>query len=86
MDIVFLRIKDKVARKLKQFFEFKEEPKVIGIDRKANTEIKTCIRDYFKNEGIKIQCTVGYALQQNGIAEGLSKALWAEALNKENHV
>ena len=37
------------------------------------------LQDYLKPEGIKFECTVGYASEQNGIAERKNRSLMEAA-------
>lgn len=50
------------------------KPKIFRSDRGTEYMSKK-IQDYFKSEGIIFQCTVGYAPEQNGIAERMNRTL-----------
>ena len=74
-----IRSKDEVTKTFIEYIEsvktqFKVKPKVIRTDR-GGEYLNKEFQDYLKKEGIKSQCTVGYAPQQNGIAERKNRTL-----------
>lgn len=78
-EISFIKQKSEVAKKLIEYVErvktkFGKKPKVIRSDRGGEY---TCneVQTYLRQEGIKFQCTVGYAPEQNGIAERKNRSL-----------
>lgn len=78
-EIFFIKQKSEVATKLIEYVErvktkFGTKPKVIRSDRGSEY---TCteVQSYLRKEGIKFQCTVGYAPEQNGIAERKNRSL-----------
>lgn len=81
--VYFIKQKSEVAEKLIQFVEkvktkFSKKPKVIRSDR--GTEYTNHrVQEYLKSEGIAFECTVGYAPQQNGIAERKNRSLMEAA-------
>ena len=75
----FIKNKSDVADKVVEYVEnvktrFGKTPKVLRSDRGGEY---TCgkVQDYLKKQGIEFQCTVGYAPQQNGIAERKNRSL-----------
>lgn len=82
-EIFFIKQKSEVFGKLKEFVErvsnqFKKKPKVIRSDR-GSEYINKDIQEYLVNNGIKFECTVGYAPEQNGIAERKNRSLMEAA-------
>ncbi len=77
--VFFLRKKSDVCEKLIEFVEnvktqFHKTPKVFRSDR-GGEYLNDNVQKYLKNNGIDFQCTVGYAPQQNGIAERKNRTL-----------
>lgn len=78
-EVKFLREKNEAANETKQYIErmktqFGKKPKTLRSDR--GTEYLTEeLQQYLRNEGIKSECTVGYAPEQNGIAERKNRTL-----------
>ena len=77
--VYFIKNKSDVADKVVEYVEnvktrFGKTPKVLRSDRGGEY---TCgkVQDYLKKQGIEFQCTVGYAPQQNGIAERKNRSL-----------
>ena len=77
--VYFIKNKSDVADKVIEYVEnvktrFGKTPKVLRSDRGGEY---TCgkVQDYLKKQGIEFQCTVGYAPQQNGIAERKNRSL-----------
>lgn len=73
-EIYFIRHKDEVKTKLKEYVamvqnQIGKTPKIIRCDRGGEYLDEHGVQDFLKQEGIKFQCTVGYASQQNGKAE-----------------
>lgn len=77
--VYFMRNKSDVFEKLREFVEnvktkFHLKPKVVRSDR-GGEYLNENVQKYLKSEGIEFQCTVGYAPQQNGIAERKNRSL-----------
>ena len=75
----FLRTKNEVAEKAIDFFEkmktqIGRKPKVFRSDRGGEYMCEK-FQSYLRNEGIRFQCTVGYAPEQNGIAQRKNRTL-----------
>lgn len=76
---IFLRNKNEVAEKAINYIEklktqIGRKPKVFRSDRGGEYMCEK-FQSYLRNEGIRFQCTVGYALEQNGIAERMNRTL-----------
>jgi transposase InsO family protein len=77
--VEFIREKSEVAQVTINFIEslktqFGRKPKVFRTDR-GTEYLNATLQDYLKKEGIRPQCTVGYAPEQNGIAERKNRTL-----------
>lgn len=78
-EIHFMRSKDETKEKVIQFVEkmktqFGKKPKIFRSD-KGGEYMCHDLQTYLRNEGIAYQCTVGYAPQQNGVAERKNRTL-----------
>lgn len=78
-EVKFLRQKSEVASRTIQFIEslkvkFASKPKVFRSDQ-GTEYINNHLQDYFQDQGIHIQYTVGYAPEQNGVAERKNRTL-----------
>lgn len=77
--VYYIREKSEVPRVSIEYIEmlktqFGEKPKVFRTDR--GTEfVNSKLQGYLRKEGIKAQCTVGYAPEQNGVAERKNRTL-----------
>ena len=81
--LFFLKNKSEVCDRFKQYVEqvktsFGKKPKVLRCDR-GGEYTGNALQDYLKQEGIKFECTVGYASEQNGIAERKNRSLMEAA-------
>lgn len=81
--VEFIREKGEVPDKAIEFLnfvntQFKRYPKVFRTDR-GSEYLNGKLRNYLKEKGIKTQCTVGYAPQQNGVAERKNRTLMEAA-------
>lgn len=82
-EVEFLRKKEEAATETKNFIEkiktqFGRKPKNFRTDR--GTEfLNGTLESYFKKEGINTQYTVGYAPEQNGVAERKNRTLMEAA-------
>jgi len=77
--VYFIKNKSDVAEKVFEYVEnvktkFGKTPKIIRSDRGGEYR-NAKVQDYFRKQGIEFQCTVGYAPQQNGIAERKNRSL-----------
>lgn len=77
--VYFIKNKSDVAEKVVEYVEnvktrFGKTPKIFRSDR-GGEYTSGKVQDYLKQEGIEFQCTVGYAPQQNGIAERKNRTL-----------
>lgn len=82
-EVRFLRTKDEVQEESIWFIEriktrFGRKPKVFRSDRGLEY-LNDKLQTYLKREGIKSECTVGYAPEQNGIAERKNRTLMEAA-------
>lgn len=78
-EVYFMKSKDQAATVIKQFVEKLKnqtgrKPKVLRSDR-GTEYLNQQVQKYLADEGIKFQCTVGYAPQQNGYAERKNRTL-----------
>lgn len=82
-EVEFLRKKSEAAAASKNYIEklktqFGRKPKAFRTDR--GTEfLNESMESYLKKEGIKMQHTVGYAAEQNGVAERKNRTLMEAA-------
>lgn len=77
--IKFIKEKSEVPTRVKQFIEqvkvqFEKKPKIFRTDR-GTEYMNQDLQNYLLNQGIKFQCTVGYAPEQNGVAERKNRTL-----------
>lgn len=77
--LYFIREKSEVPQKTMEYIEFMKtqigrKPKVLRTDR-GTEYMNHTLQEYLKNEGIKFQCTVGYAPEQNGVAERKNRTI-----------
>lgn len=77
--LYFIREKSEVPEKVMEFFEYLKtqtgkKVKVLRTDR-GTEYLNDRLQNYLKREGIKFECTVGYAPEQNGIAERKNRTL-----------
>lgn len=82
-DVVLIREKSEVADVTIQYIErmktqFGRKPKIFRSDRGTEYTVEK-LQLYLRNEGIKFECTVGYAPEQNGIAERKNRTLMEAA-------
>jgi transposase InsO family protein len=78
-NVEFLRRKSEVPDKAIAFIEnlktqLNQKPKIFRSDR-AGEYLSDKMQSYLAKEGIRFQCTVGYAPEQNGIAERKNRTL-----------
>lgn len=78
-EVQFLREKSEAAEITIQYIEkmknqIGKKPKVFRSDR-GTEYLNGKLQEYLKKEGIKFQCTVGYAPEQNGVAERMNRTL-----------
>lgn len=78
-EVRFIKQKSEVPNQVIQFIEaikvqFRLKPKIFRSDR-GTEYTNRVLQDYLRNQGIKFQCTVGYAPEQNGIAERKNRTL-----------
>ena len=78
-EVRFIKEKSEVPFKVIEFIEsikvqFGRKPKIFRSDR-GTEYLNVKLQDYFKKEGIKTQTTVGYAPEQNGVAERKNRTL-----------
>lgn len=77
--VYFIREKSEVPRIAMEYIEFVKtqigrKPKTLRTDR-GTEYLNNQLQSYLKQEGIKFECTVGYAPEQNGIAERKNRTL-----------
>ena len=77
--VFFIKNKSDVAENVKNYVKsvktrFGKTPKVLRSDR-GGEYMSSEVQDFLKEEGIEFECTVGYAPQQNGIAERKNRSL-----------
>lgn len=82
-EVYFLKTKAEADIKVKYFVEkmktfFGKKPKILRSDR-GGEYMSNRLQEYLANEGIQFQSTVGYAPQQNGIAERKNRTLMEAA-------
>lgn len=78
-EVDFITKKSEVTEKTIQFIErmktqLGKKPKIFRSDQ-GTEYMDQRLQSYLRNEGIKTQCTVGYAPEQNGIAERKNRTL-----------
>lgn len=78
-EVKLIREKSEAARKTIEFVEMLKtqtgrKMKILRTDR-GKEYLNDCLQSYLKREGIKFQCTVGYAPEQNGVAERRNRTL-----------
>lgn len=81
--VYFMKTKDEAARHIRHFIEGMKtlkgmKPKVLRSDR-GGEYLNQEVQQYLLNEGIKFECTVGYAPQQNGVSERKNRTLMEAA-------
>lgn len=77
--LYFIREKSEVPQKAIEYIEFMKtqigrKPKILRSDR-GTEYVNSTLQNYLKKEGIKFQCTAGYAPEQNGIAERKNRTI-----------
>lgn len=77
--VYFMRTKDEAAGYVKYFIERMKtlkglKPKTLRSDR-GGEYVNKEVQQYLMNEGIKFECTVGYAPEQNGVSERKNRTL-----------
>lgn len=82
-EVEFLREKSEATKFTIEFIErvktqLRRKPKIFRTDQGGEYNSNE-LRSYLKKEGIKFQCTVGYAPEQNGIAERKNRTLMEAA-------
>lgn len=82
-EVILIREKSEVADVTIQYIErmktqFGRKPKIFRSDRGTEFTVEK-LQLYLRNEGIKFECTVGYAPEQNGIAERKNRTLMEAA-------
>lgn len=82
-EIRLLREKREVAGKTINFIEYLKtqtgrKPKIFRSD-KGTEYINKTLQNYLEKEGIKFECTVGYAPEQNGVSERKNRTLMEAA-------
>lgn len=82
-EVAFLKTKDQAAQKTIEFIERMKtrtgyKPEILRTDR-GTEYLCNHLQDYLRNEGIKHECTVGYAPEQNGVAERKNRTLMEAA-------
>ena len=78
-EVKFLREKSDVTNETIEYIErmktqLGRKPKIFRSDR-GGEYLNNKLQSYFRQEGIKFQCTVGFAPEQNGIAERKNRTL-----------
>lgn len=78
-EVKFIREKREVADETINYIErmktqLNRKPKIFRSDRGTEYLVDR-LQEYLKNEGIKFECTVGYAPEQNGMAERKNRTL-----------
>lgn len=78
-EVFFLREKSEVPKVAMEYIEklktqFGRKPKIFRTDR-GTEYINERLQSYLSKEGIRYECTVGYAPEQNGIAERKNRTL-----------
>lgn len=78
-EVYFLHSKDQAASKIKEYVErlknsMGRKPKILRCDR-GREYVNKDVQKYLADEGIRMQCTVGYAPEQNGAAERMNRTL-----------
>lgn len=81
--VEFLRERSEVPTLVIQYVErmktqLGKKPKTFRTDR-GTEYMGSKLQDYLKKEGIQFQCTVGYAPEQNGVAERMNRTLMEAA-------
>lgn len=81
--VYMMRNKSEVFEKLVQYVEtmktqLKLKPMILRFDR-GKEYLNDNVKKYLENEGIRMQCTVGYAPEQNGISERLNRTIMEAA-------
>lgn len=77
--LYFIREKSEVPQVAMNYIEYMKtqlgkKPKILRTDRGTEYNNKT-LQNYLRNQGIKYQCTVGYAPEQNGVAERKNRTI-----------
>lgn len=77
--LYFIRAKSEVPEIAIEYIEFLKtqtgkKPKTLRTDR-GTEYLNNRLQSYLRKEGIKFECTVGYAPEQNGIAERKNRTL-----------
>jgi len=78
-EVYFIRDRSEVPTKVIEYVERMKtqtgrKPKIFRTDR-ATEYMGEKLQSYLRREGIKFQCTVGYAPEQNGVAERKNRTL-----------
>ena len=78
-EVKFIKEKSEVPQKVIQFIErikvqFGRKPKIFRTDR-GTEYLNETLQYYLRSEGIQMQTTVGYAPEQNGVAERKNRTL-----------
>lgn len=78
-EVKFIKEKSEVPQKVIEFIEsikvqFRRKPKIFRSDR-GTEYLNQVLQSYLRKEGIKTQTTVGYAPEQNGVAERKNRTL-----------
>lgn len=78
-EVQLMREKSEAPRLIIEYIEkmktqLGKKPKIFRSDR-GTEYMSRNLQEYFKKEGIKFQCTVGYAPEQNGVAERMNRTL-----------
>lgn len=82
-EVYFMNSKDQVSTRIKDFVakwknQIGKKPKILRCDR-GREYINNDVRSFLSHEGIILQCTVGYAPEQNGTAERMNRTLMEAA-------
>lgn len=81
--VFFMKTKNETKKFVKYFVErmkncLHDKPKILRSDR-GGEYLDNELQHYLASEGIKFECTVGYAPQQNGISERKNRTLMEAA-------